>query len=69
MLAVLDKAGSILDLQGMEAQKIYAVVEELSRFKTVSLCITSRITAVPRHCRRPVIPTLSIEAARNTFYL
>jgi hypothetical protein len=68
ILIILDNAESILDPQGMNAQEINAVVEELSRFKTVCLCITSRVTTVPRHCKRPIIPMLSVEAACNIFY-
>ena len=68
MLIILDNVESVLDSQGTNAQEIYAVVDELCRFKTVCLCITSRITTVPHHCKRPAIHTLSMEAARDIFY-
>jgi len=68
MILFLDNAEPIFDPEGTNAREIYDVVEELSRFKTICLCITSRISNVPRHCERPTIPTLSMESACNIFY-
>ena len=68
ILIVFDNAESIFDPEGMDSGEILAAVEELCRFDQICVCITSRITTVPEHCKHPEIPTLSMDAARNIFY-
>ena len=64
MLIVIDNAEYILDPRG----EIRADVDQLIQSGNICLCITSRVSTFPPLCEIIHIPTLSLEAAQDTFY-
>ena len=68
MFIVLNNTESILDPLGPNAPQIYAVVDELTRFNNICLCITSQISTILLDSEVLEIPTLMPDAANNALH-
>ena len=68
ILLIVDNAEIILDPHTPEAPALYSAVEELSRIKTISLLITTRISTIPATCEQLEVSPLSMISAREAFY-
>ena len=68
MFIILDNAESILYPQETDAGELRAVVKEPETLGTLAWASPPASPLFPPHCKWLKIPTLSMEAVRDTFY-